>query len=188
MIKRGCIHETFFFHSARGRRGVPRPRRVVLPVDADRHAGPDPGEESLADLIAAGRVSEVRSRFANSSALNQKDAAGQSLLHVAALKNDAEMVRLLIELKADPDIRDNVGDTPLSASIQAGCLDAARALAEGNASVFSANAAGRPVHALAREKGATVSPPSFPRGRSPSATRRDEPSSITPRSPSTRPR
>jgi len=115
---------------------------------------PTPGEESLADLIAAGRVSEVRSRFANSSALNQKDAAGQSLLHVAALKNDAEMVRLLIELKADPDIRDNVGDTPLSASIQAGCLDAARALAEGNASVFSANAAGRPVHALAREKGA----------------------------------
>lgn len=115
---------------------------------------PGTGEESLLDLITAGRTDEVRRRFANSAAVNQKNAAGQSLLHIAALKNDETMVGLLLSLKADPDIKNNAGETPMAAAVNAGCLDAVRVLAENGSQIFASNALGRTVYTMARERDA----------------------------------
>ena len=111
------------------------------------------GQESLADLIAAGKTAEVRRRFTSSDAVNQKNAQGQSLLHIAALRNDAEMVRFLIDMKADTEVTDSAGLTPLAAAVKADCLDAARVLAEAGASIFAADAGGQSVYAIARAKG-----------------------------------
>ncbi len=98
---------------------------------------------SLMDLISEGRNEEVKKRLAGSESVNQKNSRGQSLLHVAALRNDAETVALLLALKADPEAADALGDTPLAAAIQANCLDAAKVLASSGASLFKVNEAGK---------------------------------------------
>ena len=111
-------------------------------------------EETLMDLISAGKMSEVKQRFSNSDQINQKNAQGQSLLHIAALKNDAEMVQFLISLGADQDIRDKSGDTPLSASIAADCFASVKVLADAGSNIFARNSVGVTVAELARRKGA----------------------------------
>jgi len=127
---------------------------IILTSCATTEQTTTAGEESLLELIAAGRTDEVRRRFANSADLNQKNAAGQSLLHIAALKNDAQMVELLLSLKADPEIKNNAGETPMAAAVNAGCLDAVRVLAEHGAQIFASNALGRTVYTMARERDA----------------------------------
>ncbi len=110
-------------------------------------------EESLADLISAGNTAEVKKRFTNTNAVNQKNAAGQSLLHIAAVKNDAEMVRFLLGMQADPEIRNTAGETPMGTAVAAGSKDAVRVLAEAGASIFARNTADKSVFAIARDKG-----------------------------------
>ncbi len=111
------------------------------------------GPESISDLIAAGKTAEVRRRFTSSDSVNQKNAQGQSLLHIAALKNDAEMVQFLIDMKADTEVTDSSGKTPMAAAVGADCLDATRVLAQSGASIFATDSAGETVYALARAKG-----------------------------------
>lgn len=110
-------------------------------------------EESLADLISSGKTAEVKKRFAHTDAINQKNGNGQSLLHIAALKNDAEMVSLLLSMNADPEIKNAAGETAISAAVQAGCYDAVRVLADKGASIFSMNVTGSSVYTLAKAKG-----------------------------------
>jgi len=109
-------------------------------------------EESLIDLISAGKAAEVKKRFSMGDSINQKNPQGQSLLHIAALRNDAEMVQLLLALKADPESRDTAGETPMAAATNAGCLDAVKALAGAGADIFAENAVGSTVFDLARKK------------------------------------
>lgn len=110
-------------------------------------------EESLLSLIEQGKLSEVKQRFTNSNQINQKNAQGQSLLHIAALKDDTEMVQFLLAMKADLDARDNSGDTPLSAAINSDCLQTARLLAEAGSNIYSKNSVGITVAELAQKKG-----------------------------------
>lgn len=110
-------------------------------------------EASLIELISAGNTAEVKKRFSSSVAINQKNAQGQSLLHIAALRNDTEMVQLLLLMKADTEIKDASGETPLSAAVNAGCFDAVKALADSGANIFTTNATGSSVYDLARAKG-----------------------------------
>jgi len=108
--------------------------------------------DSLIDLISQGKTAEVKQRFTNSDSVNQKNAKGQSLLHIAALRNDAEMVQFLLAMGADTEQSDPTGATPLFAAVEAGCLDAVKALAGAGAKIFATNAAGTSVYALARQK------------------------------------
>lgn len=111
------------------------------------------GEESLLDLIAGGKTAEVRQRFSSSDSVNQKNARGQSLLHIAALRNDSEMIQFLLSMKADPAVKDSAGETPLAAALGAGCYDAARVLADADSSIFAENAAGSSVWKIAASRG-----------------------------------
>lgn len=110
-------------------------------------------EETLMDLISAGKMSEVKQRFSNSDQINQKNSQGQSLLHIAALRNDAEMVQFLLALGADTEIRDAAGDTPLSAAITADCFDSVKVLAGAGSNIYSRNSVGVSIAELARRKG-----------------------------------
>ena len=110
-------------------------------------------EESLIDLISAGKMDEVKNRFTTGDSINQKNAEGQSLLHIAALRNDAEMVQFLLNMKADPEVKDKAGETPLCAAVNAECYDAIKVLAENGADIFAENATGSAVFDLARNKG-----------------------------------
>ncbi len=122
-----------------------------LPSDPVTESGGNP--ETLADLVSAGKTDEVRRRFTGSESVNQKNPQGQSLLHIAALRNDADMVSFLLSLKADPSIADASGDTPMAAAAAAGCLDAATALAKAGAPLFAANASGKTAWDLAYAAG-----------------------------------
>jgi len=124
------------------------------PVHNTPEAKPAPPvEESLADLIASGKTDEVKKRFTDKNTVNQKNAAGQSLLHISAVKNDAEMVRFLIAMQADTGVRNPAGETPMGAAVAAGSFDAVRVLAEAGSSIFAQNTAGNTVYAIARTKG-----------------------------------
>jgi ankyrin repeat protein len=110
-------------------------------------------EETLMDLIAAGKTDEVKKRFSKSDSINQKNAQGQSLLHVAALRNDADMVQFLLAMGADIEAKDNAGETPMAAALGAGCIDAVKTLATAGSNIFQANGAGETVYERARTKG-----------------------------------
>jgi len=114
-----------------------------------------PGQEiNLADLINDGKNDEVKKRFSGSDSINQKDSKGQTLLHVAALKDNADMVQFLLDMKADTEIKNNSGETPLASAVKADCLVASRLLAKSGASVFAVDAGDATVYRLARDRGA----------------------------------
>ncbi|UTC74617.1 ankyrin repeat domain-containing protein [Treponema sp. OMZ 792] len=97
---------------------------------------PEPKEETLIDLIKAGKSEELQERL-NSSALNMKDEEGNSLLHIAAVKNDPMIVRLLINMDADIEAQNNTGSTPLAAALSNASYDAVKVLIEYNANIFA---------------------------------------------------
>jgi ankyrin repeat protein len=111
------------------------------------------GEISLVELVASGNTAEIKKRFSGTESVNQKNAQGQSLLHIAAVRNDSETVSMLLALGATIDITDQAGDTPMGAAISAGSLDAVKILSSANASLFSENNALASVFTLAMNKG-----------------------------------
>lgn len=124
-----------------------------MPKPVNNSAKQPAAELSLAELIAAGKTAEVKKLFTNTNQINQKNAEGQSLLHIAALKNDTEMVQLLLSMGADTEIKNSAGETPMAAAVGAECYDAVRVLAEAGAGIFATNVAGVSVYSLARAKG-----------------------------------
>lgn len=126
---------------------------IIMILSCQSTAQPVPTEKTLLDLISEGKTEEVRKRFSSADAVNQKNSQGQSLLHIAALRNDAQMVDFLISMKADLTIKDSAGDTAMAAAVTAGCFDAVRVLAEADASIFTTNANGNSVYKLAVNQG-----------------------------------
>lgn len=109
--------------------------------------------DSIFDLVAAGKTDEIRKHFSDKESLNKKNAQGQSLLHVAALRNDADMVQILLALGANPEVTDQAGDTVMGSAVTAGCLDAVKTLSANGAQLFAVNRSGKTIFDLAREKG-----------------------------------
>jgi len=98
-------------------------------------------EETLIDLINAGKYEELKDRF-NHSAVNMKDEEGNSLLHIAVLKNNPIIVRFLISMEADIESKDALERTPLLVGLQNECYDAVKVLIEYNANIFSDDSEG----------------------------------------------
>jgi ankyrin repeat protein len=83
-----------------------------------------------------------------------KDDCGRTLLHYAALHNNVEVVRLLIENGADINARDKWKDTPLHYALPLfeGGLEAARLLIEAGADVSAQGRYGdTPLHHVVLE-------------------------------------
>ena len=77
----------------------------------------------------------VRSVFVKIAALDRKELKktndrGNTVLHIAALKGEAELVRLLLEEGLDPKAVNEAGETPAAVAVQAGKPDAAAVLLE----------------------------------------------------------
>ena len=71
---------------------------------------------NLVEAIKAGDVARVTECLAQSSAANAHDDRGQHPLHVAVIRNERIIARLLIEAGADLNERDNEGSTARSGS------------------------------------------------------------------------
>lgn len=111
-------------------------------------------EETLIDLIKAGKDEELKERF-NYSAVNMKDEEGNSLLHVAVLKNNPVIVRFLISMEADIEAKDVFERTPLLAGLQNECYDAVKVLIEYNANIFSPDSEGETAFSYAYKNNIT---------------------------------
>jgi len=64
------------------------------------------------------------------ASVNQRGMEGQTALHIAARKNQTEIVRWLLEKGANRGSKDNFGETPLAKAINCGCTESAVALSK----------------------------------------------------------
>jgi hypothetical protein len=99
------------------------PTREELLVQAAREGRA--GEVAL--LVAMGANINHRDRRAPAS---DEDKPGSTALTYAAFHGDVETTRLLIDKRADPNIVGDDGETPLSAAVRSGELNAVTSLLE----------------------------------------------------------
>lgn len=86
--------------------------------------------------------------------VNAVDNDGVTVLHIAAQRCDADVVRYLVKHGAKVDAIDSgVGGTPLTGAIFGAKVDNARTLIEADANVFHKVNAGRPLLHLAAQQG-----------------------------------
>lgn len=93
-------------------------------------------EESLIDLIKAGKTEEIKERF-NGNAVNMKDEEENSLLHIAVLQNNPAIIRFLISMDAEIEAKNIDGDTPLLLGLKKGRYNAVNALIQYNPNIFA---------------------------------------------------
>lgn len=78
-----------------------------------------------------------------STVINARDVtSGRSAMHIVVGRRDLEWVQLLLALKANPDIADNRGVTPLMLAVQQGWLEGMQQLLVGKVRVDATNATG----------------------------------------------
>lgn len=78
-----------------------------------------------------------------STIVNTRDYnSGESALHIVIKRRDDTWTRFLLAKGANPDIRDNAGNTPLIVAAQIGFAEGTAALIDGNANVNAANNSG----------------------------------------------
>lgn len=90
------------------------------------------------DLIDAAYLDDTRTVMSlvnRGMDVNSVDPAGNSLLHIAARNGNDSLIAELLKQKANPNIRNRVGDTPLMLAAYAGKLTAVDALLAGGAQI-----------------------------------------------------
>ena len=101
------------------------PRRLMLAALATATlltfscatAPPPKKDTSLTDLVQSGNIAAISDFFKNQKQLNQPDGQGLYPLHHAVVKGDIQIVKVLLALGAEPDVRDPAGKTPLRYAI-----------------------------------------------------------------------
>ena len=95
------------------------------------------------EMIKNNMIEEAKGEFAISSDINAVDEDGNTVLHLAAKINDADLVTYFIVKGADPELKNYDSDTPLHVAIKNNCIDAARAITTMNVnSLFDRDADG----------------------------------------------
>lgn len=97
---------------------------------------PPTKKDSIIDLIKAGKTEELKERF-NEDSVNTTDEDGNTLLHIAVLRNDPVIVHFLISMNADIEARNTLGKTPLLLGLNQECYEAVKVLIEYNANIFA---------------------------------------------------
>ncbi len=88
-------------------------------------------------LIMQNRKSEAMQEFTLPTDINAADEDGNTVLHIAAMVDDAELISYFIFKGADPELKNFDGDTPLHVAIKNNSLEAAKALADISNTMFS---------------------------------------------------
>ena len=109
--------------------------------------------KTLVELLADGQVDELKDRLLNGDSINQVNDEGQTLLHIAALQNNGELITFLLAFDPDTEIKDKSGRTPFALAAENACWDAAKSLAEGGAYLFAENPEGGTVYDAAAAAG-----------------------------------
>lgn len=112
-----------------------------------------PKNETIFDLISQGRYEEAKDRFKTKEDINAADDNGNTALHLAAQKNEADLVSFLVIKGADTDIKNNAGDIPLHTAVKNDALDCAKVLAIVHGDIFEKDAQGNMAIDIALRKG-----------------------------------
>ncbi len=85
--------------------------------------------------------------------INTRDvSSGQTALHIVANRRDPVWLRFLLGRRADPNLVDREGATPLLLATQIGFIDGVRALIEGGARIDQTNGRGETALHLAVQR------------------------------------
>jgi uncharacterized protein len=107
------------------------------PWDDSVDSPPDPQLVVIAhacfDFARAGDTARLRAYVEQGVPVNLTDAAGNTLLMLAAYHGHAETVGALVDLGADPDRTNDRGQSPLAGAVSHGADDVVRALLAGGA-------------------------------------------------------
>src|SRR5262245_42124717 len=88
-------------------------------------------EEALWEAARQGDVAAVRKLLDEGVPVDAKSRYGATALSFASHKGQLEVVKLLLERGADPDVKDRFyGSTPLSWAAESGSLEIARLLVD----------------------------------------------------------
>ncbi len=109
-------------------------------------------EPTLIELIKSGRVDEAKERFTSKYDVNEVDEDGNSVLHIAAILDDSDLVTFFVIKHANLNLENFFGQTPLHVAIENNSYEAAKALVSLGADIFAENQEGTPAIALAFEK------------------------------------
>ena len=93
-------------------------------------------------MIRQNKIDEAKQEFAMPADINAVDEDGNTVLHIAAQVDDAELITYFIFKGADPELKNNDGDTPLHVAIKHGALNAAKALSAVSSTLFSRDGEG----------------------------------------------
>ena len=99
-------------------------------------------ENSALALIQAGRIDDAKKLFQTKADINAVDQNGDTVLHLAAAKNDADLVGFLISKGADTSLKNYNSEIPLHVAIKHDSFDAARNLAAGGSDIFTKDGSG----------------------------------------------
>lgn len=99
-------------------------------------------ENSALALVQAGRIDDAKKLFQTQADINAVDENGNTVLHLAALKNDADLVSFLISKGADTSLKNYNSEIPLHVAIKHDSYDAARNLAASGSDIFTKDGSG----------------------------------------------
>ncbi len=98
---------------------------------------PEASKNTPQQLILQNRKAEAMQEFVMPTDINAMDEDGNTVLHVAAQVDDAELISYFIFKGADPELKNYDGDTPLHVAIKNYSMEAAKALAAVSNTLFS---------------------------------------------------
>lgn len=75
-----------------------------------------------------GRIAAIRLLLVHGADPSSKDDKGNTALHIAARRGDAEIAKTILECGADLSPQNGDGDTPLHLAARAGAAELAKAL------------------------------------------------------------
>jgi ankyrin repeat protein len=100
-------------------------RRSLTPSDAGQtpptapKAAPGPGTTELITAVRASDLSKVQALIAGGANVNEQDrAGGRTALHWAAKGGNKEALEALFAAKADPNLKDRQGRTPIWGAVE----------------------------------------------------------------------
>lgn len=81
-------------------------------------------------MLKQNLIDEAKGQFMMPSDINGVDEDGNTVLHLAAKLNDADLCTFFIIKGADTELKNYDSDTPLHIAIKHGCMDAAKAIVD----------------------------------------------------------
>ena len=100
------------------------------------------GSKTPHEMIKNNEIDAAKGQFLMPSDINGVDEDGNTVLHLAAQINDADLITFFMIKGADAELKNYESNTALHVAIENGCYDAAKALITMGANIFSRNANG----------------------------------------------